>query len=172
MEVALHEYGEGNGNPFQYSCLENPMDRGVWWANVYEVAQSWTQLKRLSSSSSSSLSWCWERLRAGGEGDKRGWDGWMASLTQWTWVWVDSGSWWWTGRPGVLQSMGSQRVGHDWVTKLNWTEKNLSHLLHLIEIMHMVNSIHCLVVKKNEFTSLHKNINILGICPKEKLTHV
>ena len=66
--------------------------------------------------------WCWERLRAGGEGDDRGWDGWMASPTQWTCVWVDSGSWWWTGRPGVLRFMGSQRVGHDWVTELNWTE--------------------------------------------------
>ena len=64
--------------------------------------------------------WCWERLRAGGEGDSRGWDGWIASSTQWTWVWVDSGSWWWTGRPGVLQFMGSQRVGHDWV--VDWTE--------------------------------------------------
>ena len=51
----------------------------------------------------------------------RGWDGWMASPTQWTWVWVDSGSWWWTGRPGVLQSMGSQRVRYDWATELNWT---------------------------------------------------
>ena len=67
--------------------------------------------------------WCWERLRVGGEGDNRRWDGWMASLTQWTWVWVNSRSWWWTGRPGVLQSMGSQRVGHDWVTGLNWTEQ-------------------------------------------------
>ena len=66
--------------------------------------------------------WCWERLRAGGEGDDRGWDGWMASLTRWPWVWVNSGSWWWTGRPGVLQSMGSQRVRRDWVTELNWTE--------------------------------------------------
>ena len=65
--------------------------------------------------------WCWERLRAGGEGDDRGWDGWMASPTQWTWVWVNSRSWWWTGRPGVLQSMGSQRVEHDWATELNWT---------------------------------------------------
>ena len=63
--------------------------------------------------------WCWERLKAGGEGDNRGWDGWMASPTQWTWVWVSSRSWWWTGKPGVLQSMGSQRVGHNWVTKLN-----------------------------------------------------
>ena len=65
--------------------------------------------------------WCWERLRAGGEGDDRGWDSWMASPTQWTWVWVNSGSWWWTGRPGVLRFMGLQRVGHDWATELNWT---------------------------------------------------
>ena len=64
--------------------------------------------------------WCWERFRAAGEGDDRGWDGWMASPTQWTWVWVNSRSWWWTGRPGVLKFMGSQGVGHDWVTELNW----------------------------------------------------
>ena len=66
--------------------------------------------------------WCWERLRARGEGDDRGYDDWMASPTWWTWVWVDSRSWWWTGRPGVLQFMGSQRVGYDWVTVLNCTE--------------------------------------------------
>ena len=69
--------------------------------------------------------WCWERLKAGGEGDDRGWDGWMASLTQWTWVWVDSGSWWWIGKTGMLQSMGSQRIGHDWVTELtDWLDCN------------------------------------------------
>ena len=62
--------------------------------------------------------WCWERLKAGEEED-RGWNHWMASLTQWTWVWVDSGSWWWTGRSGVLWFMGSQREGHDWATELN-----------------------------------------------------
>ena len=56
----------------------------------------------------------------GGEGDDRGWDGWMASPTQWTWVWASSKSWWWTGKPGVLQATGSQRVGYDWVTELNW----------------------------------------------------
>ena len=67
--------------------------------------------------------WFWERLKAGGEGDIRGWDGWMASLTQWTWVWLGSGSWWWTGKPGVLQSMELQRVRHDWVIGLNWTEE-------------------------------------------------
>ena len=64
--------------------------------------------------------WCWEGLGAGGEGNDRGWDGWMALLTQWMWVWVNSGSWWWTGRPGVLRFMGSHRVGHDWVTDLIW----------------------------------------------------
>ena len=63
--------------------------------------------------------WC-ERLKAGGEGVDRVWDGWMASLTQWTSVWVNSRSWWWTGRPGVLQSIGSQRAGRNWVTELNW----------------------------------------------------
>ena len=66
--------------------------------------------------------WCWERLKAGGEGDDRGLDGWMASLTPWTWVWVNSRSWWWTGRPGMLQSMGLQTAGHDWGTELNWYE--------------------------------------------------
>ena len=66
--------------------------------------------------------WCWERLKAGGEGDDRGWDGWIVSPTQCTWVWARSRSWWWTGKPGMLQSMGSQRVRHDWVTELNWTE--------------------------------------------------
>ena len=70
--------------------------------------------------------WCWEGLRAG-EGDDRGWDGWMASLTRWIWIWVNSGSWWWTGRPGMLRFMGSQRVRHDWATELNWTELYKQH---------------------------------------------
>ena len=67
--------------------------------------------------------WCWQRLKVGGEGD-RGWDHWMASPIQWTWIWVDSRSWWWTGRLGMLQSMALQRIGHDWATELNWTELN------------------------------------------------
>ena len=62
--------------------------------------------------------WCWERLKVGGEGDNRGWGGWMASLTGWTWVWVGSGNWWWIGKPGVLQSIWLQRVGHNWA--MNW----------------------------------------------------
>ena len=67
---------------------------------------------------------------AGKEGDNRGWDGWMASLTRWTWVWVNSGSWWWTGRPMVLRFMGSQRVGHDWATDLIWLIKSQSEDLN------------------------------------------
>jgi len=74
----------------------------------------------------------WERLKAGGERDDRGWDGWMASLTRWTWVWASSVSWWWTGKPGMLQSKGSQRVRHDWATELNWCT-SVSYLsLHLL----------------------------------------
>ena len=61
-------------------------------------------------------------LKAGGESDNRGWDGWMASLTKWTGGWASSRSWWWTGRPGLLQSVGLQRVGHDWATELNWSK--------------------------------------------------
>ena len=84
-----------------------------WNANILATwCEELNHLKRL---------WCWERLKAR-EGDCRGWNGGMASLTQWTWVWVNSGSWWWTGRPGVLQSMGSQWVEHNWVTELNWTD--------------------------------------------------
>ena len=70
--------------------------------------------------------WCWERLKAGGEGDDRGWDGWMASPTGWTWVWVSSRNWWWTGKPEVLQSMKLQRIKHDWATEMNDTSLNLS----------------------------------------------
>ena len=73
--------------------------------------------------------WCWERLKVGGEVDNRGWDGWMASPTLWTWVWESSRSRWWTGKPGVLQSMGSQRVvRHDWATELNWIRGQKGHL--------------------------------------------
>ena len=78
--------------------------------------------------------WCWERLKAGGEGNDRGWNSWMASLTQWTWVWASSRSWRWTGRPGVPQSIVSQRVGHNWVTELNWTEKSQTRLSDWTEL--------------------------------------
>ena len=73
-----------------------------------------------------------ERFRAGGEVSNRGWDGWMVSRTQRTWVWANSEKWWRTGKPGVLQSMGLQRVGHDWVTELNWTEHFSLYIVHLV----------------------------------------
>ena len=83
-----------------------------WWSWSFNTLGTWrkelTHWKR---------PWCWERLRAGGEGINRGWDGGMASSTQWTWVWTNSGRYWRTGKPRVLQSMGSQRVRHNWVTE-------------------------------------------------------
>ena len=86
------------------------------WNTLATSCEELTHWKRL---------WCWEGLGAGGEGDDRGWDGWMASLTRWKWVWVNSRSWWWTGRPGILRFMGlqSQTWLSDW-TELNWTDSN------------------------------------------------
>ena len=151
FHFSLSCIGEGNGNPLQCSCLENPRVGGACWAAVYGVAQSRTRLKWLSSSSSFQMvvtgltgskfrDWCWswssntlarrceepthwkrpwrwERQKAGEESDDRGQDGWMASPTQWTWVWASSGRWWRTGKPGVLQSIGLQRVRHNLVTE-------------------------------------------------------
>ena len=76
--------------------------------------------------------WCWEGLKAGGEGNDRGWDGWMASLMRWTWVWVSSGSWWWTGKPGVLQSMRLQSDMTEW---LKWTEQVIRKNFKLTETL-------------------------------------
>ena len=87
------------------------------WSQNSNILATWckdlTHWKRL---------WCCQRLKVGGEGDNRRWDGWVASPAWWTWIWASFGSWWWRGNPGVLQSMGSQSVGHDWATELNWTE--------------------------------------------------
>ena len=94
-----------------------------WNSNIFATwCKELTHLKR---------PWCWKRLRSGGEGDDRGWDGWMASPTQWTWVWVDSRIWWWKGRPGMLQFMGSQRLRHKWATELNWTDGQLETIEEL-----------------------------------------
>ena len=82
--------------------------------------------------------WSWDRLKEGGEGDNRAWDGWMASLTLWTWVWASSESWQWTGSPGVLQSIGSQRVRQDWAMELNWTElKECSAPWRTLRFLHL-----------------------------------
>ena len=112
---------EGYITVFHFYCylvyfslsLFNPflMYFGVWGLDTHKILNYYllTHWKR---------PWCWERLKAGGEEDKRGWDGWMASLTQWTWVWVDSGSWWWTGKPGVLWFTGLK----SWTRLSDWTK--------------------------------------------------
>ena len=94
------------------SALERLWKEWCWSWNFSTLATSCEELTHWKRP------WCWEGLVAGGEGDDRGWDGWMVTLTRWTRVWVNSWSWWWTGRSGVLRFMGSQRVGHDWVTEL------------------------------------------------------
>ena len=113
--------------------LESPLDcNDIKPVNPREN-QPWIFIGRTSATAEAPILWLlskelthwkrpgwWKRLKAGGVGDNRGWDGWMASPTQWTWVWASSGSWWWTGKPGVPQFMGLQRVGYDWATELNW----------------------------------------------------
>ena len=104
------------GPPFPQNGLNSFVPSGK---GLFLTSDTWckeqTHLKRR-------WCWCWERLKVGGEGDNRGWDGWMAAPTQRTWVWVNCRSWGWTGRPVVLRSMGSQRVGYDWMAELNWTD--------------------------------------------------
>ena len=95
---------------------------GVLWKNLFWSWNSNTWATSCKEMTHWKRLWCWEGLGAGGEGDDREWDGWMVSPTRWTWVWVNSGSWWWTGRPGVLRFMESQRVGQNWATELNWTQ--------------------------------------------------
>ena len=115
--------------------LESPLDCKDIQPVYSKGDQSWVLFERTDAKAGTPIlwpphvkswltgkDWCWVGLGAGGKGDDRGWDGWMALPTRWTWVWVNSRSWWWTGRPGVLQFMGSQKVRHDWATELNWTE--------------------------------------------------
>ena len=108
--------GDQTSQSWRKSVLNIHWKDWCWSWNSNTLATSWEELTHWKRR------WCWEGLGAGGEGDDRGWYGWMASLTRWTWVWVNPGSWWWTGRPGVLRFMGSQRVGQNWATELNWTE--------------------------------------------------
>ena len=116
--------GERNGNPLSYFCLELSMDRrDSWWSWNANTLATWceemTHWKR---------PWCWERLKVWREVDDRGGDDWMASWTRWKWVWARFRSWWWTGKPGVLQSMGSQSQTQlsDW-TELSWTDATSLH---------------------------------------------
>ena len=111
--------GEDSESPFDCKEIQSVHPKGNqswifignWSWNSSTLATWWEEVTHLKRP------WCWERLKTGGEGDVRGWDGWMASPTQWTRVWVSSWSWWWTGKPGVLQSMGCQRVRHNLKTE-------------------------------------------------------
>ena len=116
---------------FWTMVLEKTLERPVDCKEIQPVHpkgnESWIFIGRTDTEVETPIFWppdsfektlIWVRLKVGGEGNNRGWDGWMASLTQWTWVWINSGSWWWTGRPGMLQSIRSPRVGHDWATEL------------------------------------------------------
>ena len=104
------------------SVLNNHWKDWCWSWNFNNLASWYKELTHWKRS------WCWERLTAGGEGDNRGWDGWMASLTQRTWVWINCGSWQWTERPGVLQSMGSQSQ----IRLRDWTELNPRNATQMI----------------------------------------
>ena len=121
--------------------LDSPFDCKEIQPVHSKADQSWVFFGRTDAKAETPILWpphkeCWligkdsDAGRDWGQEKKgdRGWDGWMASPTRWTWVWVNSGSWWWTGRPGMLRFMGSQRVGHDWATELNWTDSQVSSL--------------------------------------------
>ena len=116
LSLACKEIQQVHPKGDQFWIFIGWTETGDWSWNSNTLATSCEELTHWKRP------WCWEGLRVGGEGNDRGWDGWMALLTRWAWVWVNSGSWWWTGRPGVLWFMGSQSVGHDWATELNWTE--------------------------------------------------
>ena len=118
--------GDPTSPPWRKSVLNVHWKEWCWSWNSNTLATGREELTHWKRP------WCWERLKVGGEGDNRGWDGWMASLTQRTWVWVSSGCWWWTGKPGVLQSMGSQRVRHDWATELR-LKRNYKFPVHLMK---------------------------------------
>ena len=119
--------GDPTNPSWRTSILGIHLKDWCWRWNSNTLATSWEDLTHWRRP------WCWEGWGARGEGDDRGRDGWMASQTWWTRVWVNSGSLWWTGRPGMLQFMGSQRVGHGWVTELHWTGEfsgSLGCLIH------------------------------------------
>ena len=104
---------KSNQSTLKKSVLNIHWKEWCWSWNSNTLATWCKELTHLKKS------WCWEKLKVGEEGDNRGWDDWMASSTQWTWVWVGSRSWCWRGKPGMLQSLGSQIVGHNWVIELN-----------------------------------------------------
>ena len=133
--MSANTRASGHDTPVTASRRSNVITR----SNNYRQNWRWSQSSDTLTTGCKELShrkrpWCWERLRAGGEGDHRGWDGWMASPTQWTWVWANSGRWWRTGTLGVLKAMGSQRVRHNWATKRQYLiPASFLHCRHSVE---------------------------------------
>ena len=150
------------------------MNREAWHAAVPGIAKSRTWLSDWTEPNHANVKpaiilkrpWCWERLKAGGEGNNREWDGWMASPTQWTWVWVNSRSWWRTGRPGMLRFMGSQRVGHSWVTELNQMKPRIFKLMSIESVMPSNHLILChpLLLPHSIFPSIRVFSNESALC--------
>ena len=144
----LQQQGEQTSQSQRKSTL-NIHYKDWYWSWSSNTLATWceepTHWKRL---------WCWERLKAGGEGDNRGWDGWMASPTQWTWVWANTRRWWRTGKPGMLQSMGSKRVGHK-AERLNWTELKKKIKKNILRVKIVTTIIKYLGIKQGAKTIKH-----------------
>ena len=119
---------------------------------------------------------CWERLKEGGEVDDKGWDDCIASLTQWTWVWASSMCWWWTGKPGMWQSIGSQRVGHDWATELNWTEEITQSKIMIPDVSNIFSTKNPMIwttdlVRALDWGSDYSGHSLVSSCDLIKMTH-
>ena len=122
MSSYIYEFPKGN----QPLIFIDGTDAEAWSSSI--LATWWEELTYQKRP------WCWERLKAGGEGDDRGQDSWMASLTQWTQIWASSRRWWKTGKPGMLQSMGSQRIRHDWASEQQYMNRSMCPTLFRIWI--------------------------------------
>ena len=144
--------GDQTSKSYRKSVLNTYWKVWCWGWNSNTLATWWEELIHWKRP------WCWERLKAGREGDDRGWDGWMASPTQWTWVWASSGSWWWTGKPGVLQSMESQ----SWTRLSDWAElKVVLNIAQKFSCLHY--SVSCIINKSWIFVEkLRSQLNDLG----------
>ena len=124
---SLGQKGNPTNQSYRKSVLNIHCKDQCWCWNSNTLATWCKELTHLKRP------WCWKILKAGREGDDRGWDGCMPSPMWWTWVWVGSGHWWWTGKPGVLQFMGSLGVRHNWVNELNWTDLKDSLVAQLVK---------------------------------------
>ena len=116
----------------------NEINPGVHWKNWCWSWNSKTVATWCKELTRQKRPWCWERLKAEADGDDRGWDGWMASPILWRWVWASSGRWWWMGKPGMLQSVGLQRVGHNWATEVMYKWYHVMSVFLWLPILNLI----------------------------------